>query len=69
SARRSRNHSRRSPRRQNFTARTPAASSNELTGLKEQLTTVLQKFSALDARQSKVPNGAPSGSNKPFEFN
>ncbi|HHH0494815.1 TPA: GPO family capsid scaffolding protein [Yersinia enterocolitica] len=68
---RTRNHTRRAGRRQDFTARTPKpeTSGNELTGLKDQLNTLLEKFSVLDARQTKVPNGAPSGGNKPFEFN
>ncbi len=68
---RTRNHSRRAGRRQDFTARTPKSenSGNELSGLKDQLNTLLEKFSVLDTRQTKVPNGAPNGSNQPFDFN
>lgn len=68
---RTRNHTRRTNRRQDFTARTskPETSGNELADLKTQMTAVLEKFSAMETRQTKVPNGAPNGSDKPFEFN
>ncbi|AJJ57209.1 phage capsid scaffolding (GPO) serine peptidase family protein [Yersinia pseudotuberculosis IP 32953] len=68
---RTRSHTRRASRRQDFTALTtkPESNGNELTDLKDQLNTLLEKFSVLDTRQSKLPNGAPNGSNQPFDFN